>query len=101
MRAARCKKKPGRMGRALHSQNNTAYTQSLLRRSGLRDISLERLVGLLGEIGVELAHLGGLRDKAFIRRLRIVGLDPIAFSKDFTPNSFSITLVPSSKDFFE
>src|SRR6476659_3527815 len=51
------------------------YTQSLLRRSGLRDIGLERLVGFLGEIGIELADLGRLRDKALVGRLRIVGLD--------------------------
>src|SRR2546423_15520114 len=51
------------------------YMQSLLRRGGLRDIGLERLVGLLGEIGVELAHLGRLRDKALVGRLRLVGPD--------------------------
>src|SRR5436190_24277942 len=69
------RKKPGRMGRALRTQNNATLHANLLRRSGLRDVGLERLVGFLGEISVELAHLGGLRDKALVGRLRIVSLD--------------------------
>src|SRR5665213_99567 len=51
------------------------YMQTLLRRRGLHRESLERLVGLLGEIGIELAHLGRLGDEALIGRLRVVGLD--------------------------
>src|SRR4051812_9953642 len=45
----------------------------LLRRS--LGVSLERLVGLLGEIGIELADLGRLGDEALIGGLGVVDLD--------------------------
>jgi hypothetical protein len=37
--------------------------------------SFERLVALLGEIGVEFPHFGSLGNKALIGRLRISGLN--------------------------
>ena len=47
----------------------------LLGRSSLADVGFERLVGLLGEIGIKLAELGRLGDEAFIGGLGVVGLD--------------------------
>src|ERR1700687_4734724 len=73
-REHRQNKKPGQAGRALLTQLNTSRTKLLARR-GLRDISLERLIGLLGEIGIELADLGRLRDETLVGRLGVVGLD--------------------------
>src|SRR6478609_1137026 len=44
-------------------------------RDSLRDDALEPLVGVLGQSGVELAHLGELGDGALERGLDVVGLD--------------------------
>ena len=52
-----------------------AYAQTYLAGVGLGDVGLERLVGLLGEIGIELADLGRLGDEAFVGGLGVVGLD--------------------------
>jgi len=46
----------------------------LLDRRDLAELTLERLVGFLGERGVELAKLGCLGDKALIRALGVVAL---------------------------
>jgi hypothetical protein len=51
------------------------YIAALLGRRRLRHKGLEGLVGLLGEVGIELANLGGLGHEALVRGLRIVGLD--------------------------
>ena len=44
----------------------TPDATSLLDRRDLAEVALERLVSLLGEIGIELAELGRFGDKAFI-----------------------------------
>src|SRR6476659_1774240 len=46
----------------------------LLRRRDFRDEAFERLVGLLREVGVELAELGRLRDEAFVGALHVFAL---------------------------
>src|SRR5262245_7782869 len=55
----------------------SAWRCRLLARRDLRQVALERLVGLLGDIGVEFADLGRLGDKAFVGGLHVVGL-PLA-----------------------
>src|SRR5262245_124666 len=47
---------------------------ALLRRCGLAELSLERLVGLPRKVGVEFAELGRLRDKRLVRALGVVAL---------------------------
>src|SRR5215470_5127941 len=49
-------------------------TPVLLGRRNLGQVALERLVRLLGDVGIELADLGRLGDKAFVRGLHVVGL---------------------------
>ena len=44
----------------------TPDATSLLDRRDLAEVALERLVSLLGEIGIELAELGRFGDKAFV-----------------------------------
>ena len=58
-----------------------AEEAALLRGRDLGDHALERLVGLLGEIGVEFTHLGRFRDEALISRLDVVALDLPAFDR--------------------
>src|SRR5262249_49133571 len=43
----------------------------LLRRRNLRHVGLERLVGLLGEVGIDLTDLGRLGDEALVGRLGV------------------------------
>src|SRR5215468_10518142 len=59
---AQGQKKPG----ARAGPWQSAWRCRLLARRDLRQVALERLVGLLGDIGVEFADLGRLGDKAFV-----------------------------------
>src|SRR5690348_11885243 len=70
------RKKPGQIGRALLTQHYaTRLGWRSLGRLGLSGIGLERLVGLLGEIGIEFADLRRLGDEALVGGLGIIGLD--------------------------
>ena len=46
-----------------------------LRRDNLAELALERLVDFPREVRIELAELGGFRDKALVRALDVVALD--------------------------
>ena len=58
-----------------YSEQTLLYRRSLTSPARPYGVSLERLVGLLGEIGIELADLGRLGDEALVGGLRVVGLD--------------------------
>src|ERR1051326_1666331 len=61
----------------LHRQRRIAPRDgtALLLRAGLGEITLERLVGFLGEIGVKLAELAAARHEALVGGLEEVRLD--------------------------
>src|SRR6266508_2518224 len=65
-------KSPARC-RALHSLDRRLGAGSLA--VGAAEIALEGLVGLLREIGIELADTGRARDEALIGGLGVVALD--------------------------
>src|SRR5262249_35089557 len=64
-------KRPGLAGTGAWRRDESLR---LLRRR-LGEITFERLVGFLGEVGVELAELAAARDEAFVGALEEGGLD--------------------------
>src|SRR5947209_15199582 len=70
------KQKPDRTaGLAQSAAQGAAVRRARLLHAGLGKITLERLVGFLGEVGVKLAELAAARHESLVGGLDEVGLD--------------------------
>ena len=67
----------------------------------LRHHTFERLVSLLGEIGIKFTELGRLGDEILIRRLEVFALHLHGLLELLAPMSFSHAAAEPSNDFFE